>query len=365
MLEDLSKKQSEAATQTKNVGEKILSTLNRPYIMGDRVHHSTSSIGATLFTGRENSVDDLLKQADIAMYQAKTAGRNTLRFFDPEMQASLAARASIEAALRMSIRDSGFVLHYQEQVDVAGRVIAAEVLLRWRHPEQGLLSPTEFIPMAEETDLILPIGQWVLESACQQLAVWSCDPQFRKLDMSVNVSALQFRQQDFVDRVSQALASSNAPATHLKLELTETLVLGDINDSIRKMHALKALGVGFSMDDFGTGYSSLSYLTRLPLDQLKIDQSFIQNLPENSTDAVVVQTIIMLAQNLGLSVIAEGVESEAQREFLERYGCPVYQGYLFGKPMELADFETSLREQATLQNTQEHGQTLSSGSEFP
>ncbi|MBT0960763.1 EAL domain-containing protein [Denitromonas iodatirespirans] len=342
MLEDLNANWSEAATQAKSVAEKILSVLNHPYHIAERVHHSTPSIGATLFSGADNSVDELLKQADIAMYQAKTAGRNTLRFFDPEMQANLATRANLEAALRASITGKKFVLHYQAQIDGQHGIIGAEALLRWRHPEGGMVPPGEFIPLAEDTGLIVPIGQWVLESACEQLADWARDPRKRHLLLAVNVSVRQFRQPDFVASVHQALTRAGAPATQLKLELTESLVLDDIDDSIDKMRTLKELGVGFSMDDFGTGYSSLSYLTRLPLDQLKIDQSFIRNLPDSASDAVVVQTIITLARSLGLSVIAEGVETEAQRSFLARYGCPTYQGYLFSKPIELAAFEALL-----------------------
>jgi diguanylate cyclase (GGDEF)-like protein/PAS domain S-box-containing protein len=342
MLEDLSDREAEAATQAKIVGEKVLSVLNQPYTMAGRVHHSTPSIGATLFAGSGSSVDELLKQADIAMYQAKTAGRNTLRFFDPDMQANLAARAENEIALRASILHEHFVLHYQAQVDGRRGVIAAEALLRWMHPERGEVAPAEFISLAEETGLILPIGQWVLEQACNQLAAWSCEADRRDLDLAVNVSALQFRQKDFVGKVRQALFAAGAPAKHLKLELTESLVVDDVEDSIEKMRALKSLGVGFSMDDFGTGYSSLAYLTRFPLDQLKIDRTFIRNLPGNPNDAVVAQTIITLASSLGLTVIAEGVETEAQRAFLERHGCPIYQGYLFGKPMDLEGFEALL-----------------------
>jgi diguanylate cyclase (GGDEF)-like protein/PAS domain S-box-containing protein len=342
ILEDLNRNPSEAAAQAKAGAEKIIATLNQPYLLAGRDHHSTPSIGATLFNGSDNSVDELLKQADIAMYQAKTAGRNTLRFFDPDMQADLAARAEIEAALRLGIQRGEFVLHYQAQTDSEQQIIAVEALLRWNHPQRGMVSPAEFIPLAEETGLILPIGEWVLESACRQLAAWSGHARNSRLNLAVNVSALQFRQQNFVEQVKQTLSSSGAPANHLKLELTESVVLDDIEDSNIKMRALKAIGVGFALDDFGTGYSSLSYLTRLPLDQLKIDRSFILNLPDNPNDAVVVQTIITLASSLGLSTIAEGVETETQRAFLEQHGCPVFQGYLFSKPLDLIAFERLL-----------------------
>jgi len=342
LLEDLSGNRREAAAETNEVGERILSALAQPYTIAGRLHHSAASIGVTLFIDAVDSLDELLKQADIAMYQAKSAGRNTLRFFDPEMQGALAARAALESALRLAIRDRQFVLYYQPQVDGAGAIIAAEALLRWRHPERGLVPPGEFIPLAEETGLIVPIGQWVLEAACSQLERWAGDPRACELRLAVNVSARQFRQADFVDTVRQALESAGAPAAKLKLELTESLIVDDIEGTIEKMRALKELGVGFSLDDFGTGYSSLSYLTRLPLDQVKIDQSFVRNLPDSANDAAVVQTIITLANSLGIAVIAEGVETEAQRQFLARHGCPTYQGFLFSKPVDVAQFERLL-----------------------
>lgn len=342
MLEDLSESLQEAAAQATGFCEKILAALNEPYTIAGHEHHCTPSIGVTLFTDSEIAVDELLKQADIAMYQSKSAGRNTLRFFDPEMQVNLAGRAVMEAALRLGIQYRQFVLHYQPQVDSAGGVIGAEALLRWEHPERGMVSPAQFIPLAEETGLILPIGLWVLETACAQLKTWAGDSRTRDLQLSVNVSARQFRQADFVDQVRQALNTTAAPSARLKLELTESLVLDDIEDTIKKMQSLKQLGVGFSMDDFGTGYSSLAYLTRLPLDQLKIDRSFVRNLPDNVNDAVIAQTIITMARSLGLAVIAEGVETEAQRQFLERHGCPTYQGFLFSKPVEIKQFERLL-----------------------
>ncbi len=342
LLEDLSECIREAAAHAKEMGEKILSALDQPYTIAGRLHHSTPSIGVTLFIDAVDSVDELLKQADIAMYQAKSAGRNTLRFFDPEMQGALAAWTVMESALRLAIRDRQFVLHYQPQVDDAGRFVGAEALLRWRHPERGLVAPGEFIPLAEETGLILPIGRWVLEAACSRLKDWAGDPRTRELCLAINVSARQFRQADFVDQVREALERAGAPAAKLKLELTESLIIDDIEGTIEKMRALKKLGVGFSMDDFGTGYSSLSYLTRLPLDQLKIDRSFVRNLPDSANDAAVVQTIITLANSLGLAVIAEGVETEAQREFLASHGCPTYQGFLFSPPVDIARFEQLL-----------------------
>jgi diguanylate cyclase (GGDEF)-like protein/PAS domain S-box-containing protein len=342
ILEDLSTHSPLAASQAQDVGEKILTALDEPYMIAGGEHHNTPSIGTTLFSDAENTVDELLKQANIAMFQAKLAGRNTLRFFDPEMQTTLAARAVLESGLRLGIQRREFVLHYQPQVDSSGSIFGAEALLRWENPEHGMMPPDQFIPLAEETELILPIGQWVLESACEQLKTWSEDAHTDQLELSINVSALQFRQTDFVDQVRLALKRADAPAARLTLELTETLVLIDIEDTIEKMHALKQLGVGFSIDDFGTGYSSLAYLTQLPIDLLKIDRSFIKNLPDHPNDAVVVQTIITMAKSLGLAVIAEGVETEAQRQFLEQHGCPNFQGYLFSKPVALTSFEALL-----------------------
>ncbi len=342
LLEDLSENAQEAAGQAKAAGEKIMASLARPYTIAGRVRHSTPSIGVTLFADAGDPLDELLKQADIAMYQAKAAGRNALRFFDPVMQGALSARTALESELRHAAQERQFVLHYQPQVDGAGAFIGAEALLRWRHPERGLVAPGEFIPLAEETGLILPIGRWVLQAACLRLEKWASAARTRDLHLAVNVSARQFRQTDFVDQVRDALEQAGAPAAKLKLELTESLIIDDIEDAIDKMRALKRLGVGFSMDDFGTGYSSLSYLTRLPLDQLKIDRSFVRDLPDSANDAAVVQTIITLAKSLGLAVIAEGVETEAQRRFLEDHGCPTYQGFLFSPPLDIEQFEQLL-----------------------
>lgn len=342
ILENLGITLEESSAQAKKVGEHILSALNKPYLIAGQIFRSTPSIGITLFSEIANTVEDILKQADIAMYEAKSAGRNTLRFFDPVMQTALTARANLEAELRQGIQNCQFVLYYQAQADAANRIISAEALLRWEHPLHGLMSPAQFISLAEETGLILPLGLWVLETACAQLKAWMDNPLTCTLQVAINVSARQFRQADFVDQVSRILQNSGAPPNHLKIELTESLVLEDIEDSISKMEALKQMGLSFSMDDFGTGYSSLAYLTKLPLDQLKIDQSFIRHLPDNANDAVVVQTIISLARSLGLNVIAEGVETETQLKFLVDNGCPCYQGYLLSEPVALAQFERML-----------------------
>jgi len=342
LIEDLSENPHEAAALAKKTGETILAALNAPYELPSGVRHSSPSIGVAMFTGRGDTCEEVLKQADIAMYEAKAAGRNALRFFDPDMQATLSARAEAEAALRLAIRERRFILHYQPQVDCDGEWIGAEALVRWAHPERGLVAPGEFIPLAEETGLIAPIGRWVLETACERLKAWAGDRRRRDLHLSVNVSARQFSQPDFVEQTAATLRATGAPAERLVIELTESAMLDDVAGAADKMNALKALGVGFAVDDFGTGYSSLAYLTRLPLDQIKIDRSFVRNLPGSANDAAVAHTIITLAESLGLAVIAEGVETEAQRRFLERHGCPSFQGFLFGKPMPIDVFEAKL-----------------------
>jgi predicted signal transduction protein with EAL and GGDEF domain len=339
MLVDMSESSREAAAQARSVGEKILVALNAPYALSGHEHHSTPSIGITLFSNHAESVEELLKQADLAMYQAKTAGRNALRFFDPGMQANVIARVTLEEDLRAGIEAGQFLLYYQAKVDRESRPTGAEVLLRWNHPRRGLVSPAEFIALAEETGLILSLGQWVLETACRQLFAWSVHPKLAHLSLAVNVSARQFRHPDFVEQVLTACDRTGADPHKLKLELTESLLLDNMEETIVKMTALKARSVGFSLDDFGTGYSSLSYLKRLPLEQLKIDQSFVRDVLTDPNDAAIAKTIVALAQSLGLSVIAEGVETEAQREFLASHGCFAYQGYLFGRPLPLEEFE--------------------------
>jgi len=285
----------------------------------------------------------VMKFADTAMYQAKTAGRNAIRFYDPVMQATIEARADLEEGLRHVIDLKQLSLYFQIQVDVRNRPLGAEVLLRWQHPERGLVSPAQFIPLAEETGLIIPIGLWVLRTACVQLKVWQNDVRTRDLTLAVNVSTKQLRSPDFVTQVQRILLETGVRPALLKLELTESIVLENVEDTIAKMRELKLLGVSFSMDDFGTGYSSLQYLKRLPLDQIKIDQSFVRDIVSDPNDAAIVQTIIAMGEVLGLSVIAEGVETEAQREFLDLRGCHAFQGYLFGIPVPLPDFEARLK----------------------
>ncbi len=339
MLEDLNDNPEESANQTELVGEKILAMLSEAYLLGQQEHHVTASIGITLFQGHQNTMDDLLRRADLAMYKAKAAGRNTQRFFDPAMQAAVTSRAELEADLRRGLQQQEFLLHYQPQVNSDGQVTGAEALVRWQHPRRGMVPPMEFIHLAEECGLILPLGQWVMEAACVQLVSWSATPHLAALTLSVNVSARQFRQADFVRQVLDLVQRSGAKPDRLKLELTESLLLDDVEDIIGKMVALKAHGIAFSLDDFGTGYSSLYYLKRLPLYQLKIDRSFVRDVLTDPQDAAIARAIVALGQNLRLSVIAEGVETQAQRAFLAEQGCHAFQGYLFGKPVPCDAFE--------------------------
>ncbi|MBI5660101.1 MAG: EAL domain-containing protein [Nitrosomonadales bacterium] len=339
ILEDLGADAKAAAVQVELVGEKLRAILAQPYSLDGREFYCTASIGVSLFGEHGATVEELLKHADLAMYHSKTEGRNTLHFFDPAMQAALDRRSALEEELRQALARDELQLYYQPQVDGAHRIIGAEALLRWARPGRGLVPPGEFIPLAEETGLILPIGHWVLRTACAQIRKWEGDPRTRYLQLAVNVSARQFRQPDFVAQVRQALGETGADPAHLKIELTESLVLDDVAGTIRKIIMLKLEGVGFSMDDFGTGYSSLTYLKQLPLDQLKIDRSFIRNLSSDPNDAAIVQAIITMGQTFGLHVIAEGVETEAQRDFLGLHGCHAFQGHLFGKPAPVAEFE--------------------------
>jgi len=339
MLPGLSADALDAATDAEQVGHKILDAFVPVFVLAGREYRSTPSIGITLFGHGSQGVEDLLKQADLAMYQAKAAGRNTLRMFDQGMQAAVDARAAMESDLRTAIRQSQFVLHYQAVVDRTGCVSGAEALVRWRHPTRGQVSPGQFIPLAESTGLIVPLGQWVLDGACAQLAAWGASANTRHLTLAVNVSAHQFKAPDFVQLVFNALEHHGADPARLKLELTESLLADNVEDVVQKMTALRARGVAFSLDDFGTGYSSLSYLKRLPLAHLKIDQSFVRDLLVDANDEAIARTIVALGASLGLAVIAEGVETEGQLALLQAMGCETFQGYLFSRPVPIADFE--------------------------
>ncbi|HUW75227.1 MAG TPA: EAL domain-containing protein [Gallionella sp.] len=342
LIEDVGDNADETSRRVGMVAEKIRECLSRPYFCNGLPLSSSSSIGISLYCGDEIPGNILVQHAEMAMYQAKDAGRNSIRFFDPIMQDKVAAHAKLENDLRQAISRSQFHLHYQMQVDNSHRPVGAEALLRWDHPERGVVLPGVFIPIAEESRLILEIGDWVMDNACKQLALWSQSEQTRKLTLAVNVSAKQFAIDGFVDSVANVLKAHQVDPTRLKLELTESVMLEDMDGTVEKMHALKALGVGLSIDDFGIGYSSLSYLKQLPLDQLKIDQSFVQGITKDGSDAMLVQTIIDLAANFHMNVIAEGVETEAQLTFLKHHECMVFQGFLFGMALPVYEFEKSL-----------------------
>ena len=343
VLADLSTNEEDAAKRAETVVNKILASLNQPCQLGEVTRPSSASIGVTLFNGDRLSIDDLMKQADLAMYRTKESGKNGWTFFDPLMESKVRDRAALEDDLRRALDQKQFMLYFQPQVLADGRVTGSEALVRWQHPQRNIVAPGDFIPLAEETGLILPLGNWVLEAACSQLAIWASDPAMAHLTVAVNVSARQFSQHDFVSQVLSIIKKTNADPNRLKLELTESLLVADLEDVIGKMSVLKSRGVGFSLDDFGTGYSSLKYLKRLPLDQLKIDQSFVRDVFTDANDAAIARTIVTLAQSLGLGVIAEGVETESQRDFLAKAGCYAYQGYLFSRPLSIQDFETFVR----------------------
>ena len=338
MLENLSEVDENAAAQAQIIGEKILALCDQPYLLAGHECHCPSSIGITVFGEELESANDALQRAEMAMFQAKEAGRNTIRFFAPALQAAVNARAAMEVDLRVAIKTSQFALYFQPQVE-RGRLIGAEALLRWMHPEHGLLAPGEFIPLAEETGLILPLGDWVLEAACAQLAAWAARKETAALALAVNISARQFRQPDFVERVLAALNRTGANPLTLKLELTESMLLDNVDDVISKMTALKSHGLRLSLDDFGTGYSSLAYLKRLPLDELKIDLTFVRDLLDDAASGAIAQAILSLGKAMNLRVIAEGVETEEQRDFLIRIGCHSFQGFLFSRPLPLEEFQ--------------------------
>lgn len=344
VVEELSTEAIEAATQTESVGNKILAALNEPYRLGEHECRSSPSIGATLFSNHVTKIDDLLKHADIAMYQAKKAGRNTLRFFDPQMQDSINSRAALERELLDALENRQFRLHYQIQVNNSRRPVGAEALIRWRHPDRGLVPPGQFMHIVEESGLIRLVGQWVLDEACAQIGRWQTEPLMRDLVLAVNVSGIQFHEPDFITQVQATVQRHGISPLRLKLELTESVVLENIEDTIFKMRTLKDFGVRMALDDFGTGYSSLSYLKRLPLDQIKIDQSFVRNITTDRGDIVMVRTIVDLGLNFELDVIAEGVETEDQFTALHRYGCSGFQGYLFGKAVPVEQFEDMLKQ---------------------
>lgn len=339
VLEDIGGNQDEASYRAGLVAEKIRDALSRVYQLKDHQHFSSSSIGVEMFYDGSDSMDELIKHADVAMYQAKNAGRNTVRFYDPTLQQDLDMRAMLENDLRRAIENDEMQLYYQIQVDGARRIVGVEALLRWQHPQRGMISPAYFIPVAEESMMIIDLGDWVLHQACAQLVRWSNDPHMAGLVMAVNVSAHQFAEQDFVTHLEAILKQHAVDPARLKLELTEGVVLNDISEVVEKMDALNTLGVRLSLDDFGTGYSSLAYLKQLPVSQLKIDQSFVRDITTDLSDAGMVRSIIDMAKNFGHDVIAEGVETEEQLNFLKLHGCMAYQGYYFSKPLPLKELQ--------------------------
>lgn len=337
-----------AAAHARNIAQKLLNVLNKPYRIEATPYICTCSIGVILFNPPA-SAEVLIQQAAAAMYQAKKAGRNTLQFYDPEIQKAISARAMLEDELRTAIEKKQFQLYYQVQVDGTGKAIGAESLIRWIHPERGLIPPMEFIPLCEETGLIISVGDWVLNAACAQLREWQKQPSTRDLVLAVNVSAKQFSQPDFVKKVVLALYRYDVPPMLLKLELTEGMLVQDIDETIGTMEKLCKMGVSFSLDDFGTGYSSLQYLKRLPLDQIKIDQSFVRDIVHDVHDKSIVRTIIAMANNMELNVIAEGVETKEQQQVLKNKGCTNFQGYYFGKPVPIDKFDAALMSSDRLQ----------------
>lgn len=348
LVERLGASLEEASRMAAKIAETIRVALAEPYEINQLSVRSSSSIGVALFCGHDTSVEELIKRADMAMYQAKDGGRNRIHFFDPQMQQLVELRALLESDLHNALADEQFELHYQLQVDHENQPIGAEALIRWVHPQRGVVSPAHFIPVAEESALILNIGDWVLDEACRQIAVWSAHEKTRNLVLAVNISAQQFKQAHFVEQVIAAIHKHGIDPSRLKLELTESVALDDITDVIAKKNDLRQkVGVTLSLDDFGTGFSSLSYLKRLPLDQIKIDQSFVRDITTDKSDAVMVKTIIDMAQNFSLNVIAEGVETEAQLAFLKQHECKAYQGYLFSKPLPIEEFDALMKQYGT------------------
>jgi diguanylate cyclase (GGDEF)-like protein len=342
ILENLSERAEETASIAKGVAEKIRTALEKPYTLSGRECVMTSSIGITVFGERHYSVDDVMQQADIAMYQAKSVGRNTVRFFAPALQEAVNARASMEEDLRQAIGTSQLQLYYQPQFG-CGRMTGAEALLRWNHPTRGFVPPASFIPLAEETGLIIPLGQWILNTAFQQAADWGRRSETDHISVAVNISARQFRHPKFVEQVLSALHRTGANSQQIELELTESILVESVDDVVEKMTQLQSHGLKFSLDDFGTGYSSLSYLRQLPLDQLKIDRSFVRDMLVNSGSGAIAKAIISLCEAMGVNVIAEGVETEEQRTFLASLGCHSYQGYLFSPAVQTTEFERFFR----------------------
>ncbi|HPB91690.1 MAG TPA: EAL domain-containing protein [Rugosibacter sp.] len=343
MLESLKNNPTEALEQAEATSKKILNTLRAPYLLNNKEQRATPSIGAVVFSNKhELTADTLIKQADIAMYHAKQAGRNSVYFFNPQMEAKVSERVSLASDLHDALEKNQLSLVYQIQVNRTGLALGAEALLRWHHPTKGMVSPLQFIPIAEDTGLIVPVGLWVLNEACAQIRLWQKNEKTRHLVLAINVSARQFLQPDFVAQVELAVERHQINPRGLKIELTESVLIADVKEIVGKMNLLQTLGIHFALDDFGTGYSSLQYIKQLPLNQLKIDQSFIRDIETDSQDRSIVRTIIATAKSFNLEVIAEGVETIGQKNFLVDEGCYNFQGYFFSKPLPVEQFEQLL-----------------------
>jgi len=343
LLSNLGNTESAASNMANHIAKKIHASITKPYHLEGHTFSFTPSIGITLFPFADDSADDVLKHADAAMYRAKNKGRNLICFYQPSMQIEADQRLQLEKELRAAIENDELVLYYQPQFSHDGELVGVEALLRWQHPVRGIIEPGGFIALAEETNLIHPMGVWVLETAVQQYLKWRASGFFRNSEyIAVNVSPKQLQQDDFVGTIADLLISNDIPPRSLKLELTESVLMHDVHDVVAKMNQLKELGVSFSMDDFGTGFSSLSYLKSLPFDQIKIDKTFISNVSNDLNDAAIVETIIAMAEHLKLDVIAEGVETREEFEFLRRKGCNNYQGFYFSTPLQASSLEKSL-----------------------
>ncbi|MBE0494799.1 MAG: EAL domain-containing protein [Campylobacterales bacterium] len=340
LMESLHVELSQTISIVESFAYTLKTSINQPISLGHTTHLCSSSIGVVIF--RKGQTGDVIKQAEIAMYEAKNSGRNTIRFYDPKMQEAIKHKVSIETSLRRALKKNALELYYQPKVDATQKIIALEALIRWHHLEQGFIPPSEFIPLAEENGLIIPLGAWVIKTACLQLARWSLDEKTSSLTIAVNLSIKQLQSEAFIATIERILEATKCPKEKLIFEITETLFMGDVDAMVSKMHQIKSMGIRFSIDDFGTGYSSLSAIKKIPLDELKIDQSFTQDIKHHTDEAVIIHTIVGMAKNLGLRVVAEGVETKEQFTFLKRAGCHVFQGYLFSKPLPLEALEKIL-----------------------
>ncbi|OOY34433.1 hypothetical protein BOV90_00015 [Solemya velum gill symbiont] len=339
ILHELESDGNRAMQYARHIGENLIRILAKPHILEGRSYVCTGSLGITMYYGNEVSIDEIFRSSDVAMYEAKKRGRNSLRFFDPEMQASLEKRSQMESDLRIALKKKQFVLYFQKQVDNEGRIIGMEALVRWAHPERGMISPSEFIPVCEDSGLIVPVGHWILTESCRTLSQWQQHDSMKHLKLAVNISIKEFMQDDFVSQVNLLVDEYGVHSDRLELEITESMAHDDLDALIEKMHQLKKTGISIAMDDFGTGYSSLSYLKKLPVDIIKIDRSFVDDLGVNANNESIVKTIAKVGESFGMDVLAEGVETEEQFRLLIEYGYKQFQGYYFGKPMTADKFE--------------------------